>query len=56
MTEDEERIGKLRGILEQQLLAIGGTKLKGSKKHRIYTTSTIRFDAIETNSTCSKAR
>lgn len=47
MNEDEERIGKLRDILEQQLLAIGGTKLIGSKKHRIYTTSTIRFDGID---------
>ncbi|WP_433903548.1 cysteine desulfurase family protein [Sphingobacterium puteale] len=47
MNEDEERIGKLRDILEQQLLAIGGAKLIGSKTHRIYTTSTIRFDGID---------
>ena len=47
MNEDEERIGKLRDILEQHLLAIGGTKLIGSKKRRIYTTSTIRFDGID---------
>lgn len=54
MNEDEERIGKLRDILEQQLLAIGGTKLIGSKTHRIYTTSTIRFDGINSENIVQK--
>ncbi len=54
MNEDEERIGKLRDILEQQLLEIGGAKLIGSKTHRIYTTSTIRFDGINSENIVQK--
>lgn len=54
MNEDGERIGKLRDILEQQLLAIGGAKLIGSKTHRIYTTSTIRFDGIDSENIVQK--
>lgn len=54
MNEDEERIGKLRDILEQEFLAIGGTKLIGSKTHRIYTTSTILFDGIDSENIVQK--
>ncbi len=54
MNEDEERIGKLRDILEQQLLTIRGAKLIGSKKHRIYTTSTICFDGIDSETVVKK--
>ncbi|WP_367330716.1 cysteine desulfurase family protein [Sphingobacterium multivorum] len=47
MSQDTERVGKLRDSLEQQLLTIQGAELNGSKEQRIYTTSNIRFDGID---------
>ncbi|WP_153848685.1 cysteine desulfurase family protein [Sphingobacterium paramultivorum] len=47
MADDKECIGKLRDVLEQQLLTIEGAKVNGSREQRIYTTSNIRFEGID---------
>ncbi|WP_324755578.1 cysteine desulfurase family protein [Sphingobacterium thalpophilum] len=47
MSEDNKRIGMMRDVLERELLAIEGSKLNGSREHRIYTTSNIRFDEVD---------
>lgn len=46
MTLDAERIGKLRDMLEYQLLKIDGSFINGSIDHRIYNTSNICFPGV----------
>jgi cysteine desulfurase len=49
MELDSGRISTLRDELESQLLKIPGTFVNGSREHRIYNTTNIRFPDIDAN-------
>ena len=49
MKADAEKIGKLRDFLESRLLTLAGTTLNGNVNHRIYSTTNIRFNGIDSD-------
>jgi len=49
MTEEAARIGALRDELEASLLAIPGTSVNGSRAHRLYNTTNIRFAGCDSD-------
>ncbi|MFN3380921.1 MAG: cysteine desulfurase family protein [Runella zeae] len=46
---DAERIGKLRDILEKELLQIPQTRLNGSQTHRLYNVTNILFEGCDSD-------
>ncbi len=46
---DAERIGKLRDILEKELLQIPQTRLNGSHTHRLYNVTNILFEGCDSD-------
>jgi cysteine desulfurase len=49
MKADTERIGKLRDTLEEALLQIPNTAVNGTKEHRLYNITNIRFEACDSD-------
>jgi cysteine desulfurase len=49
MKFDAIRISALRNLLENELLKISGTSLNGDLKRRIYNTTNIRFEGIDSS-------
>ena len=49
MAKDEERIKSLRDSLESSLLEIEGSSINGTSQHRIYNTTNIRFNGIDSD-------
>jgi cysteine desulfurase len=46
---DAERVGKLRNTLESELLKIEGTKVNGSREHRLYNVTNILFQGCDSD-------
>lgn len=49
LTAEAARIGALRDGLEAGLLAIPGTRVNGSRQHRLYNTTNIRFEGCDSD-------
>ncbi len=49
MKRDQERIQELRDYLESTLLKIEGTTINGDSQNRIYNTTNIRFNGIDSD-------
>lgn len=49
MLEDAQKIKKLRDELENEILKIPNTYLNGNKKHRLYSTTNIRFEGCDSD-------
>lgn len=49
MEHDENRIGKLRGLLESNLLDIENTRINGSVENRLYNVSNILFKNVDSD-------
>lgn len=49
MTEEAARIGTLRDELEAGLLTIPGTRVNGSRQHRLYNTANIFFEGCDSD-------
>ena len=47
MEADGQRVGPLRDLLEQQLLALGGAKVNGSRRHRLPQVTNISFPGVD---------
>ncbi|MDX2303734.1 MAG: cysteine desulfurase family protein [Microscillaceae bacterium] len=53
MQENAQKIGKLRDYLETELLKIEGTYLNGNREKRLYNTSNIRFEGVDSDALIS---
>jgi cysteine desulfurase len=49
MARNAKEIGDLRDYLESELLKIEGTFVNGSLKHRLYNTTNIRFNGVDSD-------
>lgn len=49
MVRNAKEIGAMRDYLESELLKIEGTSVNGSLKHRLYNTTNIRFDGVDSD-------
>jgi cysteine desulfurase len=49
MARNAKEIGAMRDYLESELLKIEGTSVNGSIKHRLYNTTNIRFDGVDSD-------
>lgn len=53
MPENTQKIGKLRDYLEAELLKIEGTHVNGNREKRLYNTSNIRFEGVDSDALIS---
>lgn len=49
MNRNAKEIGALRDYLEAELLKIEGSSVNGSQKHRLYNTTNIRFNGVDSD-------
>ncbi len=55
-TDEKERIKYLRDYFENELLAIDGVSVNGSKLHRVYNTTNLHFNGVETETLISACK
>lgn len=46
---DDERVGKLRDMLENELLQISGTRINGNRKNRLYNVTNVLFEGCDSD-------
>ncbi|MCP1381826.1 cysteine desulfurase family protein [Runella salmonicolor] len=49
LQSDAERVGKLRDILENELLQISGTRINGDRENRLYNVTNVLFEGCDSD-------